>query len=68
MDYPILSDPGKETAVAYGVLQDGYAARRTFYIGMDGRILRIDRSVKPSTAGEDVARQLGELKVARRQP
>jgi hypothetical protein len=35
---------------------------------VDGRILRIDRSVKPSSAGEDVARQLEELKVARRQP
>jgi len=68
LDYPILSDPGKETARAYGVLQGGYAARHTFYIGVDGRILHIDRDVKPSTAGDDVVKRLEELKIANRQP
>ena len=68
MDYPILSDPGKETARAYGVLQGGYAARHTFYIGVDGHILHIDRDVKPSMAGDDVAKRLEELKIAKRQP
>ncbi len=66
LDYPILSDPGKTTARAYGVLQGGYAARHTFYIGMDGRILRIDRDVNPLTAGDDVAKRLEELKIAKR--
>ena len=66
LDYPILSDPGKEIARAFGVLQEGYAARHTFYIGKDGRILRVDRVVNPKTAGDDVAKRLGELKVARR--
>jgi len=66
LDYPILSDPGKETARAYGVLQGDYAARHTFYIGQDGRILLVDRAVKPSTAGTDVARHLAELKIPRR--
>lgn len=68
LDYPILSDPGKETAQAYGVLKDGYASRHTFYIGVDGRVLYIDTAVKPSSAGDDVAKRLEALKVAKRQP
>ncbi len=66
-DYPILADPTKETARAYGVLgMVGFASRWTFYIGPDGRILDIDKSVKTSTAGVDVAERLAALQVARR--
>ena len=35
----------------------------TFYIGKDGKILFVDRSVKPPTAGQDMATRLGELGV-----
>jgi len=35
---------------------------------VDGRILHIDRDVKPSMAGDDVAKRLKELKIAKRQP
>jgi thioredoxin-dependent peroxiredoxin len=42
------------------------AARWTFYIGPDGRILYIDKDVKPSSHGEDVAARLAALGVARR--
>jgi len=68
LDYPILSDPGKEVARAYGVITgDGnYPARHTFYIGVDGKILFVDRQVKPGTAGADVAARLAELGVAKR--
>ena len=67
LDYPILSDPGRETARAYGVISgDGmYAARHTFYIGKDGKLLHIDRQVSPGTAGPDVVARLMELGVAR---
>jgi thioredoxin-dependent peroxiredoxin len=66
-DYPILSDPEKKAAAAYGVLgAPGFAARTTFYIDPDGRILEVDRKVSVKTAGEDVARKLGELGVARK--
>jgi thioredoxin-dependent peroxiredoxin len=66
-DYPILSDPGKEVARAYGVLSPlGLASRWTFYIGADGKILEIDKKVKASTAGEDVAAKLAALGVPRR--
>lgn len=55
--YPILSDPDRKTAMAYGVVDDpnGYAKRWTFIIGMDGRILHIDKAVKVDTHAEDVA-------------
>ena len=61
LDYAILSDPDKDTARAYGVLRGDYAARHTFYIGADGKILYVDREVKPSSAGKDIAARLGEL-------
>jgi peroxiredoxin Q/BCP len=68
LDYPILSDPGKDVARAYGVLMANgkYAARHTVYIDATGKILHIDREVNPATAGEDVARRLEELGVPKR--
>jgi thioredoxin-dependent peroxiredoxin len=66
-DYPILSDPTKAAAKEYGVLgMVGFASRWTFYIGTDGRILHIDKNVRTSTAGQDVAAKLGELGVEKR--
>jgi peroxiredoxin Q/BCP len=63
-DFPLLSDPTKATAKAYGVLNvAGMASRWTYYIGADGRILAIDKSVKPATSAEDMAAKLGELGV-----
>ena len=44
----------------------GLANRWTFYIGKDGRILFIDKQVKPDTAGADVAKKLAELGIAKR--
>jgi peroxiredoxin Q/BCP len=65
-DFPLLSDPSKEVATAYGVLSArGVANRWTFYIGKDGRILAIDKTVKPDTSAEDLAAKLGELGVAK---
>jgi len=63
-DFPILSDPTKKVAEEYGVLSPaGYASRWTFYIGKDGRVLAIDKSVSPATAAEDMASKLAELGV-----
>jgi thioredoxin-dependent peroxiredoxin len=36
----------------------GYASRWTFYIGVDGRILGIDKRVSPASHGRDVAEAL----------
>ena len=66
-DYPILADATKEIAKAYGVLGVmGLANRWTFYIGPDGKIVYIEKSVKTSTAGQDVAAKLSELGVAKK--
>ena len=63
-DFPLLSDPTKVTANAYGVLnQRGMANHWTFYIGKSGRILYIDKEVRPRTSAEDMAARLGELGV-----
>ena len=61
-DFPLLSDPSKDTANAYGVMgMMGYASRWTFYIGTDGKITAIDKTVKPATSAEDIAAKLKEL-------
>ncbi len=66
-DFPILSDPGKTVANAYGVLgTTGLARRWTFYIGPDGKILYIDKAVRTGTAGEDLAAKLAELGVKKK--
>lgn len=67
-DFPLLSDPTKDTAKAYDVLMPvvGMAKRHTFYIGKDGRILKIDTDIRPATSAEDMAKTLGELGVAKR--
>ena len=61
LSYPILSDPGKQVARAYGVLApSGYASRWTFYIGADGRILDIDKRVSAASHGRDIVAKLTE--------
>jgi peroxiredoxin Q/BCP len=62
IDYPILSDATKDVARAYGVLSaSGYASRWTFYIGADGRILDIDKSVSAGAHGSDMVARLTAL-------
>jgi peroxiredoxin Q/BCP len=63
LDYPILSDPDKSTATAYGVLnaQRGVPNRWTFYIDKDGVIKEIDKKVNTTNAGPDVAAKVKEL-------
>ena len=66
-DFPLLSDPTKEAATAYGVLSTrGFANRWTFYIDKDGVITYIDKDVNAhlATSAEFMAAKLGELKVA----
>ena len=64
-DFPLLSDPAKDTANAYGVLnaERGFANRWTFYIVKDGKITAIDKTVKPGTSAEDMAATLKQLGV-----
>jgi thioredoxin-dependent peroxiredoxin len=62
--FPVLGDPEKTTASAYGVLNArGMSNRWTFYIDKDGKVAAIDKAVKPETAAEDMIKKLEELKV-----
>jgi len=63
-DFPMLSDPSKEIAKAYDVLNFmRVASRVTFYISKEGTILKIDDDINTKTAAEDIAKQLKELNV-----
>ena len=65
LDYPILSDPSKEVAEAYGVVHGSRAVpeRWTFYIDSNGKIAFIDKKVSAKSHGADVAAKLTELGV-----
>ena len=66
VDYPILSDPDGSVAMKYGVYsaEKKFSLRWTYYIGVDGKILFIDKGVKTDSHGADVAAKLKELGVA----
>lgn len=79
-NFPLLSDPQKTVAQAYGVLSPrGTATRWTFYIGPDGNIQFIDKTVNAQIAelsngacskdcgpGPKLAAKLAELKVKKK--
>jgi peroxiredoxin Q/BCP len=66
IDFPILSDSHGTAARAYGVLgPGGFPARRTFFIGIDGRILAIDTHVRTATHGADIVSALTQLHIPR---
>lgn len=59
----LLSDTSGDVAKAYGVSGLGglFARRWTFYIDREGVIREIDKEVNVGSAGQDIARRLGEL-------
>jgi len=63
LPHPILSDTSRRVAASYGLLAGGRVrpARWTFYIGIDGRILFIDRAVVADGHGEEVPARLEAL-------
>jgi peroxiredoxin Q/BCP len=64
LDFPLLSDPSKDTAKAYGVLNErGMANRWTYYIDKNGKIAYIDQQVKPEGYGQTVTAKLKDLGV-----
>jgi peroxiredoxin Q/BCP len=68
LDFPILSDPTKDTATAYGVVHEGrpLPERWTFYIGADGKVLAVDQKVQAAQHGDDIAKKLAELGVKKK--
>lgn len=62
-NFPLLADPTKETAVAYGVAGPNsfFAKRWTFFIDKEGVIRHIEKSVKIPKHGQYIADKLKEL-------
>ncbi len=60
--YPILSDPDRKVALAYGVVDNpsGWAKRWTFIIDKDGKIARIEKKVQVDTHPQDLAAWIKE--------
>ena len=71
-DFPMLANPDKKVAFAYGVInpeappERQFARRYTFYIDPTGKIADIDKMVNPPTSGQDIVTHLQELKVPER--
>ena len=62
LEFPILSDERGTIARDYDVLgTSGLPSRRTFYIGLDGRILSIDRNVRVGSSGPDIEKTVTQL-------
>ena len=60
--FPILADPSKEMSTNYGVLgSSGFNNRWTYYIDVDGTVLKIDKDTNPSTAGRDLTNTMQTL-------
>ena len=67
-DFPLLSNPEKDVAMAYGVVtaERELPYRWTYIIGPDGTVLGVDKEVTPTTAGVDLVAHLSELGVPKR--
>lgn len=67
-NFPMLSDPDKKVAEAYGVLnaRSGYANRWMFFIGPDGKVLDIEKTGHTADAGTFLASKLAELGVKKK--
>jgi peroxiredoxin Q/BCP len=71
-DFPMLANPDKKVALAYGVINPEappdrqFARRYTFYIDPTGKIADVDKAVKPASSGQDIVTHLEALKVPER--
>jgi thioredoxin-dependent peroxiredoxin len=71
-DFPMLANPDKKIAMAYGVIPENapadrqFARRWTFYIDPSGKLADIDHAVKPASSGQDIVTHLEALKVPTR--
>lgn len=68
LDYPILSDPSRTVADAYGLLKapGGVTNRYTVYVGKDGKLLEIDKSITPASSAADIAAKLDKYGVEKK--
>ncbi len=63
VSFPILADPWKLAASAFGVVDEEQprARRWTFYIGADGFVRHIDKSIDTANAGRQLAGRMAGL-------
>lgn len=68
LDYPILSDPEKNVARQFGVVSAirPFPQRWTYVIGLDGKVLHVDKKVKAGDHGKDIVARLEELKIPKK--
>jgi peroxiredoxin Q/BCP len=68
LDYPILCDPSGENAKKFGVYnaERNAAARVTFVVGKDGKVLAVLDKVNTESHGSELAKLLDELKIERK--
>ena len=67
LDYPILCDPERKAAEAFGVLNERkMASRITFYVDKEGKIAFIDQKVKAAEDGERAILKMKELNFAKK--
>jgi thioredoxin-dependent peroxiredoxin len=67
LDYPILSDPDRKVAKAYGLVDkdDGYPKRWTMFIDKDGVLKHIVKEVNTAKHGDEIVKKLEEMGVAK---
>ena len=63
LQFRLVSDEDRKISLLYGTVESptDLATRQTIYIGKDGKIAYVDRSVHVDTHGEDVLAQMKEL-------
>ncbi|MCU0719358.1 MAG: peroxiredoxin family protein [Pirellula sp.] len=68
LDYPILCDPTGENAKKFGVYntERNAAARVTFIMGKDGKVLAVMDKVNAESHGSELVKMLDELKIERK--
>lgn len=69
LNYPVLCDPEKKVARAYGVVHKGrdVAERWTFIIDKEGIVRHIDKKVNTKTHGEDIVKMLEKLEIPKKE-
>jgi peroxiredoxin Q/BCP len=68
LDYPILSDPNGEVAKKFGIYNAdrNTAARVTFIIGADGKVLAVDDKVQTENHAKEIVEHLEQLGVKKK--
>ena len=68
LDYPILSDPEKKAAKAFGVLNArGMANRVTIYVDDQGKIAKIENVSKAGEDGANAVKNMLDLKFSEKE-